>query len=52
MFEAIPFAVAMSPVVRVADPPGPRNDSAAVSVAVYYAFERLPVGQRAGGHLG
>ena len=29
MFEAIPFAVAMSPVVRVADPPGPRNDSAA-----------------------
>ena len=29
MFEATPFAVAMSPVVRVADPPGPRNDSAA-----------------------
>src|SRR5664280_2057644 len=29
MFETIPFAVAMSPVVRVADPPGPRNDSAA-----------------------
>jgi hypothetical protein len=29
MFEATPFAVAMSPVVRVVDPPGPRNDSAA-----------------------
>jgi len=29
MFEATPFAVAMSPVVRVADPPGPRNDSVA-----------------------
>ena len=29
MFETTPFAVAMSPVVRVADLPGPRNDSAA-----------------------
>src|SRR5664280_1302392 len=41
MFEATPFAVVMSPVVRVADPPGPRNDSAAkVAVAGATATNR------------
>jgi hypothetical protein len=47
MFEATPFAVAMSPVVRVADPPGPRNDSAA-KVAMVRVLTPGPVAMENG----